>query len=88
MSSSVEAMGAFGHPALAISIDDFYLTHLEQRALAAAHPENPYLEHRGYPGTHDVGLGTAVLRALRASADPVEIPRYDKSAHAGRGDRA
>jgi D-glycerate 3-kinase len=84
----VEAMDAFGHPALAISIDDFYLTHAEQRALAAAHPSNPYLEHRGYPGTHDVELGTAVLRTLGKSTDPVEIPRYDKSAHGGRGDRA
>jgi D-glycerate 3-kinase len=84
----VEALGAFGHPTCAISIDDFYLTHVEQCALAAAHSGKPYLDHRGYPGTHDVELGAAVLRALRDATGPVAIPRYDKSAHGGRGDRA
>lgn len=75
--------------ALAVSIDDFYLTHAAQRALAAAHPGNPYLEHRGYPGTHDLGLGTRTLAALRAERPGhVAVPRYDKSAHGGRGDRA
>jgi D-glycerate 3-kinase len=78
----------------AVSIDDFYLTHAEQRALAAAHPGNPYLEHRGYPGTHDVALGRRTLESLRSLGGsdgdlrgPVRVPVYDKSAHAGRGDR-
>jgi D-glycerate 3-kinase len=73
--------------AVGISIDDFYLRREEQVALAAAHPGNPYLEHRGYPGTHDVALGVRTLEALRAGRN-VELPRYDKSAHGGRGDRS
>lgn len=73
-----------------VSVDDFYLTRAEQIALAAGHPGNPYLEHRGYPGTHDVALGATVLAALRecgAATNNVRVPVYDKSAHGGRGDR-
>lgn len=77
----------FGERALAVSIDDFYLPRDAQLRLAAAHPGNPYLEHRGYPGTHDVALGARVLEALRRGED-VDVPRYDKSAHGGRGDRS
>lgn len=73
-----------------VSIDDFYLTRAEQVALAAAHPGNPYLEHRGYPGTHDVALGVRTLTALTAieAGASLRVPAYDKSAHGGRGDRA
>lgn len=73
-----------------VSIDDFYLTREQQLSLSAAHPGNPYLEHRGYPGTHDIALGTRTLTALRAlgAGDVVRLPVYDKSAHGGRGDRA
>jgi D-glycerate 3-kinase len=78
-----------------VSIDDFYLTRDEQLRLAAAHPGNPYLEHRGYPGTHDIGLGESTLASLRRLADGddraparARVPVYDKSAHGGRGDRA
>ncbi len=80
---------AQGKTAVALSVDDFYLTRAEQLELAARHPGNRYLEHRGYPGTHDVALGTATLRALRAAraGDKVALPYYDKGAHRGRGDR-
>jgi D-glycerate 3-kinase len=75
-----------------VSIDDFYLPRDEQVRLAAAHPGNPYLEHRGYPGTHDVDLGATTLAALRGlgpgGTGAVRVPVYDKSLHAGRGDRA
>src|SRR4051812_14673155 len=47
----VSALDELGRRAMAFSIDDFYLTYDEQRALSAEHPGNPYLEHRGYPGT-------------------------------------
>jgi D-glycerate 3-kinase len=79
-----------GLRAVAISIDDFYLSYDEQQKLAAEHPDNPYLRYRGYPGTHDVALGTTVLQALRRLREGEELllPVYDKSAHAGRGDRA
>lgn len=73
-----------------VSIDDFYLTRAEQLAVATANPGNPYLEHRGYPGTHDIELGERTLAALRGSAPgrSLRVPVYDKSQHGGRGDRA
>ncbi|MFO0659496.1 MAG: hypothetical protein U0165_06670 [Polyangiaceae bacterium] len=72
--------------AVSISIDDFYLTFDEQRSLASRYPTNRTLELRGYPGTHDVELGVRTLESLR-NKRPTAIPRYDKSAHQGRGDR-
>jgi len=48
-----------------LSIDDLYLPHAELVALAEAHPHNRLLHGRGLPGTHDVALGGAVLRALK-----------------------
>lgn len=83
----VTALGAAGRRAVTVSVDDFYLTHAEQQALAEAYPGNRCLELRGYPGTHDVALGVRTLRALRAGGS-AWIPVYDKSAHHGRGDRA
>jgi D-glycerate 3-kinase len=81
-------LGELGKRAVTVSVDDFYLTRAGQRALAAAHPANPYLRQRGYPGTHDVALGTRTLAALRSPAPGrVRIPRYDKSRHGGEGDR-
>ncbi len=83
-------LDARGLRAAGVSIDDFYLTRAEQLALAAANSGNLYLEHRGYPGTHDIGLGVdtlAALKGIRADAS-VQVPVYDKSAHGGRGDRA
>jgi D-glycerate 3-kinase len=78
-----------GWRTVAISIDDFYLTHDEQKRLAAVHPRNPYLQYRGYPGTHDVPLGLRTLEELRTlrSGKSARVPGYDKSLHAGRGDR-
>lgn len=83
----VPMLEAMGVRAVALSIDDFYLPRDEQLRLAAAHPGNRYLEHRGYPGTHDLALGARTLDALRAGGD-VALPSYDKSAHGGRGDRS
>lgn len=83
----VSRLGEAGLRGVALSIDDFYLTHDGQRALAARFPGNPYLAYRGYPGTHDVALGRSTLDALVAGR-PALLPAYDKSAHAGRGDRA
>jgi D-glycerate 3-kinase len=89
----MERLPETGLRGVAVSIDDFYLTRAEQLRLAAAHLGNPYLEHRGYPGTHDIALGEATLSALRgldAGSDGrvVRVPVYDKSQHGGRGDRA
>lgn len=82
-----EQLSASGVKALAISIDDFYLTRAEQAQLAARYGDNPYFQQRGYPGTHDIALGLRVLRALKAGTLPLSIPRYDKSAYQGLGDR-
>lgn len=69
-----------------LSLDDIYLTHADQIALAKAHPTNPLLQHRGQPSTHDLALGEKVFSSL-AAEQPTAIPQYDKSAFAGQGDR-
>jgi len=42
--------GREGLPTLVVSVDDFYLTHADQLALAAAHPDNALVQYRGEPG--------------------------------------
>lgn len=71
---------------LVVSIDDFYLPHAAQLALAAQHPDNALVQVRGEPGTHDVALLASVFGAL-AAGQPCRIPRYDKAAFDGWGDR-
>ena len=72
------------------SIDDFYKTHAELLALAQAYPSDPLLHGRGQPGTHDMTLLRDTLSQLRTlpAGATMWVPRYDKSAHAGQGDRA
>lgn len=85
---AVDTLDDVGLRAVTVSIDDFYLTHDAQRALAERHAGNRFMEFRGYPGTHDVALGAAVIAALRDDEGRgVRVPVYDKSAHGGRGDR-
>jgi D-glycerate 3-kinase len=86
----LERLPARGWRGAGVSIDDFYLTRDDQVRLAAANEGNPYLEHRGYPGTHDIDLGVRTMRALKEiqAGRAVRVPVYDKSAHGGRGDRA
>jgi D-glycerate 3-kinase len=86
----LQALPAMGLRGAGVSVDDFYLRREDQLRLAAANPGNPYLEHRGYPGTHDVALGERTLRALKSlkEGETTRVPVYDKSAHGGRGDRA
>lgn len=84
----VQVLPELGLRGVTVSIDDFYLTRKEQVALAALHSGNPLLQQRGYPGTHDVGLGIRKLRELQGIASAsVRIPRYDKSKNQGMGDR-
>jgi D-glycerate 3-kinase len=86
----VGGFGDVGFRAVTVSIDDFYLPFAEQCALAERHAGNPYLLYRGYPGTHDVPLGTEVIDSVarQKAGEETLVPVYDKSAHAGRGDRA
>lgn len=71
---------------MTLSLDDIYLDHANQVALAQAHPSNPLLQHRGQPSTHDLALGEEVFASLAAER-PTAIPQYDKSAFEGQGDR-
>jgi len=64
-----------GLQAAVLSIDDLYLTRAERAALAAR--VHPLFATRGVPGTHDVGLGLAVLDSLGAPGETA-VPRFDK----------
>lgn len=46
-------------PLVTLSLDDIYLTHADQHALAQSHPSNPLLQHRGQPSTPRPGPGRA-----------------------------
>ncbi|PMD50171.1 uridine/cytidine kinase [Hyaloscypha bicolor E] len=73
-------------PVLVCSIDDLYLSHSAQLALAEEHNENPLVQHRGEPGTHDMVLARNLFEALKKGKE-VKVPEYDKSAYNGQGDR-
>ena len=75
-----------GYSSLAISIDDLYKTYAERQQLQQ---QDPRLIWRGPPGTHDVDLGIQLLDRLRQPniVDPILVPRFDKSAIDGAGDR-
>ncbi|KAI1470655.1 P-loop containing nucleoside triphosphate hydrolase protein [Daldinia caldariorum] len=71
---------------LVCSIDDFYLRHEDQAALAKSQPDNLLVQVRGEPGTHDMNLARDFFTAL-CEDRPVKVPQYDKSAYSGQGDR-
>lgn len=73
-------------PTAVLSIDDFYLPHEQQKQLAASHPSNPLIQHRGQPSTHDLPLALSVFSALHDKKE-CQIPSYEKSAYNGQGDR-
>ena len=86
-------LGAVGLRAAAVSVDDFYLTFEGQQRLAAEFAGNPLLELRGNAGSHDLRLGAETLARLAKAGkggeeEEIALPRYDKSLHGGRGDRA
>lgn len=62
---------------LALSIDDFYLTHKQRQHLAKT--VHPLLATRGVPGTHDTALLEKTLTQLITNTGTVAIPRFDKS---------
>ncbi|KAK3690625.1 hypothetical protein LTR37_019069 [Vermiconidia calcicola] len=74
-------------PTLVLSIDDLYLPHDKQEALAKAHPDNPLVQHRGQPSTHDVKLGKELFSALASRETNIKLPSYDKSKFNGAGDQ-
>lgn len=83
------ALSDQGYRTAILSVDDFYLTASDLRALRATQPENNLISTRGQPGTHDIPLANTTFAQLR-SKDPQSvtlIPCYDKSLWNGMGDR-
>lgn len=74
-------------PTLVLSIDDLYLPHDKQEELAKSHPDNPLVQHRGQPSTHDLELGKKIFQDLANRKTNIKIPSYDKSAFNGAGDQ-
>ena len=75
-----------GFTVATLSIDDLYLTYAQRQALQQ---QDPRLIWRGPPGTHDVGLGMKVIEQClqQDNSSQILIPRFDKSAFNGAGDR-
>lgn len=69
------ALSTAGARAVAVSLDDFYLTRDERRRLADE--VHPLLATRGVPGTHDLTLLHRVLQSLGGSGT-VALPGFDK----------
>ncbi|XXG56040.1 hypothetical protein AAC387_Pa03g3562 [Persea americana] len=80
-----------GRKSATLSIDDFYLTARDQAKLREENPGNSLLELRGNAGTHDLPFSVDTLTGLRKLTKEgmkMKLPRYDKSAFDGKGDRA
>jgi D-glycerate 3-kinase len=73
-----------GYRTVSLSLDDLYKTYSDRLVLTQ---QDPRLIWRGPPGTHDIDLGLNVLDQIRQLQNPVMIPRFDKSAYGGAGDR-
>jgi D-glycerate 3-kinase len=72
----VELLARHELPAIALSIDDFYLPRAERADLGGR--VHPLLSTRGVPGTHDMELAQATIDSL-ASEEPACIPVFDKA---------
>jgi len=62
--------------AVALSLDDFYLTKKERNSLTL--DAHPLLAVRGVPGTHDVKLAIDTINSLKAGEKTL-LTRFDKS---------
>jgi pantothenate kinase-related protein Tda10 len=78
----VSILAQLGLRAVALSLDDFYLTYAERQSIADLE-----LIHRGPPGTHDVELALQTLANIKGRKRFTWIPRFDKSAYEGQGER-
>jgi D-glycerate 3-kinase len=83
---------------IVLSLDDFYHDYETIHGSSSAWRKevargNTLLQGRGNPGTHNVELLTTMLELCLGGKEAQEpgayvlTPRYDKSAHAGKGDR-
>lgn len=77
----VMALEQLNCSAVALSLDDFYLTYSQRQALAAS--THPLLATRGVPGTHDVALMSATLEALleadHRESRTIIVPSFNKA---------
>lgn len=74
-----------GYTTVCLSLDDLYKTYEERCQLREVEPR---LIWRGPPGTHDIELGIHSLEQIRqGTSTQVAIPRFDKAAYQGDGDR-
>ena len=75
-----------GFSVASLSIDDLYLTYADRQELKL---KDSRLIWRGPPGTHDVELGLQTIEQCLQSNSNTDIlmPRFDKSAYNGLGDR-
>lgn len=65
-----------GRPAAQISLDDFYLSRIERRRLAAR--VHPLFVTRGPPGTHDLDAALSFFAAVKRGEEAV-APSFDKA---------
>lgn len=71
-----------------VSLDDFYLTHDEQKSIHTQNPSNSLFKARGQPGTHDSVLLKSFFNQFSdPSAKKIWVPSFDKSLFQGEGDR-
>ncbi len=76
----------FKYKVQSFSIDDFYTTAKERKALQKKYKKNPFYQiPRGMPGTHRVKELHTVLKNVK-EGKPFSIPHFDKSKHKGFGD--
>jgi D-glycerate 3-kinase len=68
---------AEGLTAAVLALDDLYLPRSARERLARE--VHPLLITRGPPGTHDVGLGLALIDVLTQGHAEVSLPRFDKA---------
>lgn len=74
-----------------LMVPDFYYPYEGLREVAQQNPENMMLQGRGLPGTHDIALLEKILSTVSRPSGPdldVSLPIFDKSQHAGYGDRS
>ncbi|GJC96995.1 D-glycerate 3-kinase [Colletotrichum higginsianum] len=65
-----EMLTKLGYSTLVFSIDDLYLKHEDQVALAQSHPDNFLVQQRGEPGTHDMQLARAFFDSITGGSPP------------------
>lgn len=94
-STLVDVLQTLIDNSVVLSLDDLYLPREEQHDLGQKkHPGNPLLTFRGNPGTHDLPLARETIKKLKSINEgvgdgqtTVALPRYNKKACNGRGDR-